>query len=83
MPRLPAVPKPQLASNWRDVLRHAWSVRFMAVAAILSFLEVVLQLCGSGLPFPPLVIAALTGFVSAGAFVTRLLAQKQFPGDDK
>lgn len=76
-PKLPLT----LSADWRTVLRHAWSVRFMAVAALLSFLEVVLPLVGSGLPFPPVLTALLIGLATAGAFVARIVAQKQFSGD--
>lgn len=75
MPRFPRFSL-KLVANWRHVLRHAWSVRLIAVAAALSFLEVLLQLVGAGLPFPPLVIALVTAAVSAGAFVARLVVQK-------
>lgn len=82
MPRLPKF-SVHFSADWRDVLRHAWSIRFIAAAAILSFLEVVLPLVGAALPFPPIVASILIGLATAGAFVTRLLAQKQFSGDTK
>lgn len=81
MPRLPSIPKLELASDWRAVLRHAWSVRLLALAALLSFLEVVLNLVGSELPLPPLGRALVTGVVVAGALVARIVAQKQFSGE--
>ncbi|SFV31407.1 hypothetical protein SAMN05216456_1331 [Devosia crocina] len=81
MARLPQIAKPELAADWQAVLRHAWSIRLMAVAALLSFLEVVLPLIGGHLPFPPVVTALLIGLATAGAFVARLVAQKDLKGD--
>jgi hypothetical protein len=80
-PNLPFGIKFELSSDWKAVLRHAWSIRLTAIAALLSFAEVVLPLVGAELPFPPLVTALLIGLATAGAFVSRLIAQKQFKGD--
>lgn len=65
-----------LVSNWRDILRTAWSVRFMILAAIFTALEVALPLLEGYLPIPPGVFAALSGFSSAAAFLSRFIAQK-------
>lgn len=65
-----------LIANWREVLKRAWSVRLMIIAAVLSGLEVVLPLIDGVFPIPPGVFAALSGLTVAGAFVARLLAQK-------
>lgn len=63
-----------LVRNWRAVLRKAWSVRLIALAAILSGLEV-------GLPFlfdfiEPGLLALLSVLTTAAALVARLCAQK-------
>ena len=63
-------------ANWRAVLRHAWSVRLLAVAFILTGLEVALPLMDGLLPIPPRSFAILAGLATAGAFVARLVAQK-------
>lgn len=60
--------------NWREILKRAWSLRLMALAAVLSAVEV-------GLPFfqdaiPRGVFAVLSMAAVAGAFVARLVAQK-------
>ncbi|TCN30358.1 hypothetical protein [Sinorhizobium americanum] len=60
------------------VLRYAWSIRLMILAAVLSGLEVALPLLDGLLPIPAGVFAALSGLTVGGAFVTRLLAQKEF-----
>ena len=63
-------------SNWRVVLRKAWSIRLMILAALLSGLEVALPLLDGYLPIPAGAFAALSGLTVSGAFVARLVAQK-------
>jgi len=59
------------------VLRRAWSVRLILIAAILSGLEIALPLIPADLvPIPPGVFAGLSFAATAGAFVARLVAQK-------
>ncbi len=66
----------RLVSDWRHVLRKAWSVRLIVLAALLSGLEVVLPFFGEFIP--PGVFAALSFLTVAGAFIARILAQKDF-----
>lgn len=68
-------------ANWRAVLKRAWSVRLMLLAGLLSGLEVALPLLGDRLPIPAGAFAALSGLTVAGAFVTRLFAQKGISND--
>ena len=75
MPRL-SRPTLKFIAGWRQVLRHAWSVRLLALAALFSFLEVLLSLVGASLPFPPIATALVTALVTAAAFVARFVAQK-------
>jgi hypothetical protein len=65
-----------LVTNWRAVLRRAWSARLMLLAAILSGVEVVMPLLGGLLPIPPGVFAALSGLTVTAAFIARFVAQK-------
>ncbi|PZQ82169.1 MAG: hypothetical protein DI549_12455 [Ancylobacter novellus] len=67
----------QLVPDWRRVLRHAWSIRLMLLAGLLSGLEVALPLFGDLIPIAPRVLAALTVFIVAAAFVARLTAQSK------
>lgn len=71
----------KLVPNWLDVLRRAWSIRLIIVAALLSGLEVALGIWGGG-SIPPGTFAALSGLVSAVAFVSRLVAQKGISNAD-
>lgn len=64
----------QLAPDWREILRRAWSVRFIAAAALLSGLEIILPLFVDALPRG--VFAALSFVTVAAALVARIVAQQ-------
>lgn len=63
-----------LAQNWRTLLRKAWSVRLMVLAFLLTMAEVMLPFFSESVP--PRMFAVLSGLAVAGAFVSRLIAQK-------
>lgn len=66
-----------LIPKWKAVLTRAWSVRLMALAALLSGGEAALQLLSPDLlGMPDGAFAVLAGFVSMGALVARILAQE-------
>jgi hypothetical protein len=72
-------PKVRLLHNWLDVLKWAWSVRLMALAAVLSGLEVLIQVLTAYAYKPPIPVglfAALSGLVTVAAFAARFVAQK-------
>jgi len=62
-----------LVPNWRDVISHAWSMRLMFVAAVLSGFEAALPFFTDFIPQG--LFGALAGLVSAAALVARLIAQ--------
>ena len=64
----------KLYENWRIILQKAWSMRLMALAAVLSGVEVALPFFQES--FPRGVFAGLSFAAVAGAFVARLVAQK-------
>lgn len=65
--------------NWKRVLRKAWSLRFMALAAVLSGVEIVLPMFSD--KFPRGAFAALSFVAVVGAFIARFVAQKETHGD--
>lgn len=69
----------KLKSNWRAVLRHAWSVRLAALAVALSGIEVALSCLAGSPPIPAGWFAALSGAVTIAAAVARLVSQKALP----
>ncbi|MBO6858490.1 hypothetical protein [Roseibium sp.] len=66
----------KLVNDWRRVLRRAWSVRLLILAGLLSGAEVALPFLGDFIE--PGRLAALSGLATAGAFVARIVAQKDF-----
>jgi hypothetical protein len=66
----------QLADNWREILRKAWSIRFLILAGALSGAEVILPFFADAIPRG---IFAILSFTAVGAaFVARIVAQKDF-----
>lgn len=63
-----------LSENWPTLLRKAWSVRFMVLAFLLTMAEVMLPFFSDAVH--PRTFAILSGLAVAGAFVSRLVAQK-------
>ena len=61
-------------ADWKDVMRKAWSVKFMVLAFLLTMAEVMLPFFSDAVP--PRMFAVLSGLAVAGAFVSRLIAQK-------
>ncbi|RYE43597.1 MAG: hypothetical protein EOP24_27620 [Hyphomicrobiales bacterium] len=61
-------------ADWRRVLKHAWSVRLMIVAALLSGAEAALPFLD--LPIPAGLFAILTLLVTVAAFVARFIVQR-------
>lgn len=64
----------RLIHNWRELLRRAWSLRLMFLAAILSGVEVALPFFAESVPRGA--FAALSALTVAAAFVARLVAQR-------
>lgn len=70
----------KLSSDWQLVLKKAWSVRLMLLAALLSGLEIILPFFEGSIPRG--CFAALSFCTVAGAFVARLTAQKEFEDEE-
>lgn len=61
-------------SDWRRIVRKAWSVRFIVLAGLFSGLELVLPLYIDH--FPRDVFAGMTIVATIAAFAARIYAQK-------
>jgi hypothetical protein len=72
----------ELVDNWRDVLRYAWSVRIIIISGVLNALAAALDF-GGLLPISPAWLFALTFVVNLGAFVARIVAQRNLSGSGK
>lgn len=64
----------QFYPNWKELIRRAWSIRFLVLAGILSGLEVILPYFSDEIPRN--LFAALSFVAVSAAFVARLVAQK-------
>lgn len=69
-----------LVWNWKRVLKHAWSIRLILLAGLLSGAEVALPLLEGILPVHKGVFAGLSFLATGGAFVARLIAQETVSG---
>jgi len=66
--------KMKLYDNWKDIVKKAWSIKFMLLAGVLSAIEVALPFFQDA--FPRGLFATLSGISVGAAFVARLVAQK-------
>lgn len=73
----------KLVWNWRAVLRHAWSIRLLIAAGILSGVEAALPFVDAAADIPRGIFAVLSFLATGGAFVARLLAQQSVSGADE
>ena len=70
----------RLSKNWKTIIKKAWSVRLLVLAALLSGVEVALPFFQDKFPRGP--FAALSFIAVASAFVARLVAQQEFADED-
>jgi len=64
----------KLYDNWKTIIKKAWSIRLMLLAGLLSGIEVALPFFQDTIPRG--VFAVLSILAVSGAFVARLVAQK-------
>jgi hypothetical protein len=76
-PRIPLRP----AENWREILKKAWSIRLLFIAAILSAIEAAIPFL-TFVPAPQGFFAIMSALATGAAFVARLLAQKNMKDDE-
>ena len=69
----------RLIEDWKHVLKHAWSIRFIVLAALLSGIELVLPMFNDAMPRG--VFAVLTMVVTVAAAVARLVPQPKMRGE--
>jgi hypothetical protein len=72
-----AAQKVKLLSDWKEILKKAWSIRLILVAGVLTGIEALLPLVAQKVPHLP----AITFIVIAAAFISRLLAQQDSKGE--
>ncbi|GJE42973.1 hypothetical protein [Methylobacterium soli] len=68
-----------LYSNWLTIIRHAWSIRFMALSIAFSALEVAFPYLDSVIPVSRGTFGLLSALCTAAAAISRLVAQRKLP----
>jgi hypothetical protein len=63
-----------LYSNWKDIIKKAWSIRFIILAGLLSGAEVILPFFADSIPRG--LFAVLTLLAVSGAFISRIVVQR-------
>ena len=71
----------RLIADWKRVIKKAWSIRLMILAGFLSGAEIILPFYADAIPRG--VFASLTMLAVSGAFVARLVAQREFEHGDR
>lgn len=70
----------RLLHNWPELLRRAWSVRFIAASFACQVIGIVLAVVGSiGVhesPWRAIALQVLGAVFSLGAFIARLIFQR-------
>lgn len=64
----------KLASDWRRIVRKAWSIRLMLVAGLLTGCEAILPLYQDTIPRGT--FAVLSMLAITGGLIARIVAQK-------
>lgn len=74
-----------LVHNWRAVLKHAWSVRLMALALLFIIVEPVYTFVAatwvSRNIYIQLAMSVITGLLAAAAIIARIFVQQKISGD--
>ena len=66
---------PKIHEKWIDILKNAWSVRFMALSAILSSIATSLTIAQPYLSFNPLWLATIVGIATMAACLIGIYAR--------
>lgn len=66
----------QLASDWKEIAKRAWSMRLMYLLAAFGAMEAALPFIIEGFEIPSKVSGFLTLGVTAAAMLSRLVYQR-------
>jgi len=67
----------RLIDDWRWTIRYAWSIRLIIVAGFFAGAEVALPFIDQWLSIPRGLFAAISGFTSMAALISKFVAQKR------
>lgn len=66
----------RLKPDWQSILKRAWSIRLIAIAAVLSGAEAVLYIEPDLIPVTAPTLALIVFGVTSAALIARIVAQK-------
>jgi len=72
----------KLVSNWRAVLRYAWTVRVGIILAVVNAVYVTVAIITASLPVPPIWLAVLNGGLALAIPLLRLIPQPSIAGEE-
>ncbi|WP_315773020.1 MULTISPECIES: hypothetical protein [unclassified Bradyrhizobium] len=70
--------KIRLVEDWERVLRHAWSVRLLALSFLFDGLEAAFSVLADNPPLPRGTFALLSFVTTVAAGAFRFISQKEF-----
>lgn len=74
-----------LVSNWRAVVKHAWSIRFMVLALLCIIIEPIYTFVAATWVakniYIQLGMSAVTGLLAVAAIIARIFVQQKVSGD--
>lgn len=74
--------KPKLLPDWKRLIREAWSIKMILIGGIWTGVETVVAATGvNWIPAPMWARMLILFLVFGGAFVARLLAQRETQDD--
>jgi hypothetical protein len=71
----------KLLTNWKHLLRKAWSIRLMLIAGVLTGLEAILPLWVDSMPRGAFSVSSMA--VITLAMIARVVAQSGLDKDEK
>ncbi|MGR9274731.1 DUF7940 domain-containing protein [Rhizobium leguminosarum] len=74
-----------LVHNWREVLKRAWSIRFMVLALLCIIIEPIYTFVAATWVakniYIQLGMSAVTGLLAVAAIIARIFVQQKVSGD--
>lgn len=72
----------ELLYNWKLILKHAWSVRLMLLAALVDGINAAWPYFENFIPVTQPIFGSIGGLLTIAAIVARFVAQKPISGDN-
>lgn len=74
-----------LVNNWRQIIKHAWSVRLMVLALLCIIIEPIYTFVAATWVakniYIQLAMSAITGLLAVAAIIARIFVQQKVSGD--